>query len=132
MRPFAWVVFGTAILGAHWLGWIGSALEDTAELHLRYFQGNAVPQAVSSQNVWRFYSLLNTLGIVTSSGVVEGHSTNIFIVFDKPVKVGTLVLSSADYVLPRYEVKELNNRFAVISMFETPPQGVLDIKVVNH
>jgi hypothetical protein len=68
---------------------------------------------------------------VTAAGAVQGEITNIFISFERPVMVGTLVLSSADYVIPRYEVKEFNNRFAIIAIDQTPP-GILDIKVVNR
>ena len=47
-----------------------------------------------------------------SNGPATTSITNIFVSFDRPVKAGTLLLSSADYVMPKYEVKEFNNRFA--------------------
>jgi hypothetical protein len=125
--PLALIILATVILIGREIGWIGPKLEDIAELHLRYYQGHPIPTAVSYKNIWRWFSLQNNLYVHTPLGLMTGSNTNIFIAFEKPVKVGTLILSSADYVMPKYEVKEFNNRFAVITIDETPA-GVLDIK----
>jgi hypothetical protein len=49
----------------------------------------------------------------------------LFVTFDNPVRVGTLEVS-ADFKLPAYEVKEFNNRFAIIVFGDDLPTG--DVK----
>jgi hypothetical protein len=52
----------------------------------------------------------------------------LFVTFDNPVRVGTLEVS-ADFKLPTYEVKEFNNRFAIIVFGDELPTGTLNIAV---
>jgi hypothetical protein len=55
--------------------------------------------------------------------------SNLFISFEYPVKVGTLEVSSPDFVMPHFEVKEFNNRFAIITFSNDIPVGTLVISV---
>ena len=129
--PLACVLFGTAILIASQIGWLGSRLADFAELHLRYYGDGRPPTEVSQVGIWRWYSLRNSMIVMTPQGTATGSLTNIFISFDKPVRAGTLEVKSVDYIIPKYEVKEFNNRFAIIAIDETPA-GILDISVRNR
>jgi len=54
---------------------------------------------------------------------------NLFLSFDRPVKVGTLEVSAHGFTLPSYEVKEFTNRYAIIVFSNELPAGSLQIKV---
>jgi hypothetical protein len=54
---------------------------------------------------------------------------NLFVSFDPYVNVGTLQVSSPDMALPQFEVKEFNNRFAVIAFSGHIPAGTLNLTV---
>jgi hypothetical protein len=83
--PLTLILLSTAILCSIEFGWIGSSLEETAELQLRFYQGRPVPTAVLVRNIWRWYSLKNIAHIMTPQGAAEAEITNIFINFNKPV-----------------------------------------------
>ena len=55
-------------------------------------------------------------------------TSKLFISFDQPVAVGTLTVR-ADKPLMHYEVKEFNNRFAIIAFGEKLPECNIDIEV---
>jgi hypothetical protein len=57
-------------------------------------------------------------------------TSKLFISFDPPVKVGTLRVK-ADKPLAHFEVKEFNNRFAIIAFQEAVPECNLDIEVTS-
>lgn len=103
----------------------------TAELSLRAFGDGRTPVAISSTNVWRWYHLQNILvAIEKDTGKRAEHAlTNLFVNFEKPVRVGTLTVTSPDAQLPRLEVKEFNNRFAVITFQDQLPLGTIVITV---
>ena len=50
-------------------------------------------------------------------------------IFDKPVRVGTLQVRALDFVLPRYEVKEFYNRYAITVFSTELPVGTLELDV---
>jgi len=129
--PLVFVLLATAILIASQLGWLGSRLARSAELHLRYYGDERPPTIVSHVDVWRWYSLRNAMAVMTAQGVMSASITIIFITFDQPVLAGTLEVRSADFVVPKHEVKEFNNRFAIIAINDPPP-GVLDILIINR
>ena len=56
-------------------------------------------------------------------------TSNLFINFDRPVNVGTLSVNSPDMALPMHEVKEFNNRFAIIVFNAALPSGTLNISI---
>ncbi len=53
-------------------------------------------------------------------------STTLFVNFEVPVKVGTLEVVSTNIL--KYEIKEFNNRFAIIVFSGELPAGTLTIR----
>jgi hypothetical protein len=116
------------------VGWLGStsSLADRAEFHLRFYGDHRTPTATSTVNIWRWYMLRNSLTthILATGEQATATIVDIFVTFDNPVKVGTLELRSNDFIVPKHEVKEFNNRFTIIAADDLPA-GVLDIVVRN-
>jgi hypothetical protein len=103
------------------------AFVDTAKLHLRYYGDGRPPTMVSHLNVWRWYSLRNYFTVHHPQiGYIKTSGINIFISFEPHVMIGSVILVSHDFVVPKHEVKEFNSRFAIIAIDEVPA-GVLDI-----
>ena len=125
----------TLILLARGFGWIGGsngALVEKAELKPRIYSDERIPIRISEQNIWRWFYLRSIIvGVdVETKKRTEHQSALLFLSFDRSVAVGTLeVTSDADALLPRHEVKEFNNRYAIIHFAEMPPAGILDITV---
>ena len=49
--------------------------------------------------------------------------------FEDDVAVGTLNMRSPDMQLPVYEVKEFNQRYAIITFQDNVPAGTLELEV---
>jgi len=55
-----------------------------------------------------------------------GGPVCLFLLFDQPTR-GEVLDVTSDAVLPRYEVKEFNDRFAIVAFAEPLPAGTLEI-----
>jgi hypothetical protein len=107
-------------------------LVDAATLRLHIYADDGTPQRLSYNNIWRWFYLRTLLiGVDKDTGKAQQHNVmaTLFVTFETPVKVGTLEFSSADIRLPLHEVKEFNNRFAIIVFLQAPTEGTLDISV---
>jgi len=105
---------------------------DTASLRLHIFPDERTPQRLSYENIWRWYYMRQVLvGIEKDTGkqVRQDIICTLFVTFDTPVKIGTLAVSSPDIRLPAHEVKEFNNRYAIIYFINPVPEGTLDLSV---
>lgn len=60
---------------------------------------------------------------------VEKSLPTLFMTFDPEVRISTLSVRSPDMKLPRHEVKEFNQKFAIIVFSEKLPEGTLEIRV---
>jgi hypothetical protein len=109
-----------------------AALADSAQLRLHIYADDRTPGRISFENIWRWYYLKTLmLGLDKDTGkeLQRNVLATLFISFDTPVKVGTLEVSSPDMRLPIYEVKEFNNRYAIIVFRDNLPAGTLDVGV---
>jgi len=109
-----------------------SALVDTTTIRFHLYGDERVPTLISQNNVWRWYYLRYLIMGAKKKGAPPervGTITLLFLSFDKPVKVTTLEVSSPDINLPTYEVKEFNNRFAIIIFSDGLPMGTLEVAV---
>jgi hypothetical protein len=107
-------------------------LVDRAELVLHSYGDDRTPTRVSDNNIWRWYILrVAAVFIEAETGRTERRSlpTSLYVTFDQPVRVGTLTISADDFKLPLHEVKEFNNRFAIIVFDGELPTGTLRIRV---
>ena len=125
--PATFLILATVIF-AKQLIW--PSVIEKSELTLYIYGDDRWPKRLSETNVWRYFYLRNLLIAVNSKSGEKSEFMfpNLFICFDKPTKVGTLDVQSPDMKLPRYEVKEFKERFAIISFENELPAGTLTVK----
>jgi hypothetical protein len=107
-------------------------LADTAEIQLHFFGDDRTPSRLSFSNIWRWYTLRNivrSINPLTGSHRTEHVFVTLFLTFEKPVKIGTLEVGSPDGVLPTYEVKDFNNRSAVVAFTSEIPACTVYVRV---
>jgi hypothetical protein len=128
--PLALVIFAVGIFVALKLGWL-KRTADSAQFELRFnLAGQSVPDVLSYRNTWRWYILHSTARFVTPQGVTaEAKSALLVLTFEPDVAITTIRCNSPDSVIPKYEVKEFNQRFAVIVFDNELPKGTLQIRV---
>jgi hypothetical protein len=129
--PAVAVVISAIIIAAERLGWIEATAEkpttDTA-IALQFYGDYRHPTVISERNLWRYYNLTMQTTLVESSGTKHVMAISVlFVTFVHPVRVGSLIVSSPDIALPMHEVKEFNDRFAVITFSGALPFGTLNL-----
>ena len=68
------------------------------------------------------------IGAGMSAGAVILNHT-LYLTFDRPMSVGTMVITSPDMTVPLHEVKDFSSRSAVISFGSGIPAGTLVVTV---
>jgi hypothetical protein len=126
--PAIFLVIATVIFVVNLF--IPAPVVDKSELTLRTYGDGRWPTRISDTNIWRYFYLRNTFVAVNaqSGEKIERFAPNLFICFDKPTKVGTLEVNSPDMHLPKYEIKEFKERFAIIFFDDELPSGTLQFK----
>jgi hypothetical protein len=106
------------------------ALVERAELRLHIYGDHRLPDRIAGINIWRWYYMHDVLVLLNQDGSKKSEilTSKLFISFDQPVGVGTMTVRS-DKPLAGYEVKEFNNRFAIIHFGEPLTECNLDIDV---
>ncbi|MBI4913842.1 MAG: hypothetical protein HY823_14000 [Acidobacteria bacterium] len=104
----------------------------TAHLRLHVFSDNRLPDRLASENIFRWYFLKSAMVVVSPVGKQHVASiSTLFITFDPEVQISTLQVRSPDIQLPTHEVKEFNQRFAIIVFSGDIPEGTLEISVIS-
>lgn len=133
--PVSWfcvIIFGIiiALLTGKSHGIKQQSAEDSSSVDL-VWHGNAMaPDMKSSVNIFRWYSLITVLAAPNKeSGIIEQNiiMTTLFITFDKPTKIRTLKIVGENMIIPQHEVKEFNQRYAIIVFTGAIPAGVMKI-----
>jgi hypothetical protein len=107
-------------------------LADTADLQIHIYADTRTPTRLSYSNIWRWYYMKQVLVQLSPDTGAEQRrnlTATLFLTFDTPVKIGTLEVSSPDIQLPLHEVKDFNNRSAVIFFGGDVPEGTLNVSV---
>jgi hypothetical protein len=107
-----------------------AVLKERSELRLHVYGDTRLPERLSADNIWRWFYMHDVLVMLNQDGSKKSEilTSKLFISFDQPVSVGTLTVKS-DKPLARYEVKEFNNRFAIIHFGEAPVESNIEIDV---
>ncbi len=107
------------------------ALVERASLRMHVYGDSRLPDKLSATNIWRWFYMNDVLVMMNQDGTKNREivTSKLFISFDQPVGVGTMTVRS-DKPLTHYEVKEFNNRFAIIAFQESLPECNLDIEVI--
>ena len=134
---FAGIPLGTGLLGlsagllmAHRRESRG-AKPMRASLRLHFFGDNRLPELVSDSNVFRWYYLSTTFHAVGPKKVpIVGRAATLFVSFQTDALISTLRVRSPDATIPKYEVKEFNQRFAIVSFNDDLPSCTLELDVL--
>lgn len=102
----------------------------TASLRLHVYGDSRTPERISADNIFRWYFLHTAIGEIGPAGPTHiGVLSTLFVSFDCDVVISTLRVSSPDIQLPNHEVKEFNQRYAIIVFSGAFPRGTLEINV---
>lgn len=103
----------------------------TASLTLHIWGDHRAPKRVAFNNIFRWYYLQNIMNGITESGesVTQHVMSTLFVSFEADVAISTITVQSPDMALPVYEVKEFNQRFAIIVFSGAVGPGTLEVRV---
>jgi hypothetical protein len=102
---------------------------NTAFIRLHIHADERQPDKLHTENIFRFYQLRNVLlAPLAEGGLAQGASTTMFVTFENDVEITSIEVSSPDMVLPVHEVKEYNQRYAIICFAEFLPGGTLEVR----
>jgi hypothetical protein len=104
---------------------------DRATLRLHVYGDNRTPDRITAENIFRWYYLKSMLVVVSTNGEQRVAALyTLFITFDPEVRITTLQVRSPDIQLPPHEVKEFNQRYAIITFSGDIPEGTLEVAVI--
>lgn len=106
-------------------------LVDRALLRLHLFADHRVPDVLVAENIFRWYHLRQAIVTTGPDGAqtTAFPITTLFVSFELEVRISTLKVRSPDIALPSHEVKEFNQRFAIIVFMGELPTGTLEVSV---
>jgi len=100
-------------------------------IRIQFNVGGAMPTAVSLVNIWRWYILGSVRQDITDpknpKNIFVGWQ--LFIVFDKPVRFKQILVRGHGAPLPTNEVRDPNERSAIVLLHGDSPGLVLDVIV---
>jgi hypothetical protein len=107
---------------------------DKAFLRLHIYGDNRTPERISADNIFRWYYLKTIVmrepkGAQQIAPQSETIAATLFVTFEPEVKISTIQVQSPDAKLPFYEVKEFNQRYAIIVFTGDIGTGTLEISV---
>ena len=101
-----------------------------ALVRLHVYGDHRTPDGLSTENIFRWFYLQTTIEGVGPSGITTfGKLVTLFITFEDDVVISTIKVHSPDIQLPRYEVKEFNQRYAIVVFSDNVPAGTLEVAV---
>ena len=104
----------------------------TASLRLHMFGDHRAPNRLGQENIFRWYYLQMAVeGVAPQGPQRKATFATLFVTFEEDVVIHTINVRSPDMQLPRYEVKEFNQRYAIIVFSDNVPAGTLEVTVSN-
>lgn len=104
----------------------------SAHLKLHIYNDTRTPNRLSAQNIFRWYYLQHCVEInQLNDAQVKIINLTLFIAFEPDVVISTLQINSPDILLPPHEVKEFNQRFAIIVFSGQIPTGTLEVNLIE-
>lgn len=105
-------------------------IADRALLRLRIFGDHRAPEMLDHLSIFRWYYLQNAVNGITAEGVTPlAYFATLFITFEPDVRIATLTIRSPDIALPPYDVREFNQRYAIIQFAQNLSAGTLEVSV---
>lgn len=143
----AWIGWGLLILGGALLlwaiyGWFAANYslapprlrkkneDEFPLLLLRTHGDHRPPVELERIIVWRWYFLQNVFQFMCQDGTSgEAKLCTLFILFERDVRIGQVLVSSDDFILPVWEVKDKSSKHVIISFNGNVPAGKIKIVV---
>lgn len=103
------------------------------ELVLEFSGSSVPPKELSQKNVFRWYSLINTVQLEVINP--DNHESrrfdivNLIWIFDKPTTYIQADVSFSGVDLPEYEIKDQSLRSLIVSFKGQVPRGVLTLSL---
>jgi hypothetical protein len=103
----------------------------SALLRLHVYADQRVPEVLLAENIFRWYHLRQ--GIVTIAPETREQTnflmSTLFVTFEPEVIISSLRVRSPNITLPAHEVKEFNQRYAIVAFAGALAEGTLEISV---
>jgi hypothetical protein len=101
-----------------------------AFLRLHIFGDHRAPNRLDQENIFRWYYLQMVVNGIGPQGQQRVATwATLFLTFEDDVTINTIHVRSPDMQLPVYEVKEFNQRYAIILFSDNVPAGTLEVEV---
>ena len=112
-------------------GWHGKRkVVPAALLKLHIYGDHRTPQRLTAENIFRWFYLQTAIDGVSPKGARRiGTLATLLVTFEEDVVIHTLSVRSPDMQLPVYEVKDSNQRYAIIVFSDNVPAGTLETSV---
>ena len=105
---------------------------DSAFLRLHIYDDNQTPDKLADKNIFRWYFLTNMVLLHKETGGQNKVISQIlFLTFEPEVHISSIKVRSPDIKLPIHEVKEFNQKFAIIAFNNKIPSGTLEILITS-
>jgi hypothetical protein len=105
-------------------------IAETASLRLHVWGDHRTPERLDAENIFRWFYLQTAINGVGPAGATRiGTLATLFLSFENDVVISTIKVRSPDMQVPIYEVKEFNQRYAIIVFSDNVPAGTLEVLV---
>ena len=100
-------------------------------IRIQTYSDTRLPTRRQHENIWRWYSMSNHI----RGRSADGDETDLafqfilFLVFETPISVGQILVSSPDIHLPSHEVKDSGPRHAIIVFNGSVGAGEIEVRV---
>ncbi len=102
---------------------------DKAKISFHIYGDARLPTIIEQENIWRYYYFPWIVKhTFKPDGEVTMEGSMIILTFDKPIYVMTLRVSSPDFPLMDFEVRDYTSRTAIILFRQSLPAGNLVIE----
>jgi hypothetical protein len=106
------------------------AVVGVASLRLHIYGDHRTPERLAVENIFRWFYLQTAINSVGPSGTTRiGILATLFVCFENDVIISTFKVRSPDMQLLVYEVKEFNQRYAIVVFSDNVPAGTLEVIV---
>lgn len=135
---YSGVIVGSILLGASAAllithGSTRKVLEPAkaALLRLHVYADQRLPDVLLVENIFRWYYLRQGIVAISPEGREPTNflMSTLFIAFEHDVVISSLKVRSPNIALPAHEVKEFNQRFAIVAFSGPLTEGTLEFTV---
>ena len=107
-------------------------VRERAMLRLHIYNDYRTPTRLGHENIFRWYFLHMAIEGIGPAGQKRiATMETLFVSFEEDVAVHTITVRSPDMTLPLHEIKEFNQRYAIVVFAERVPAGTLEIEVAK-